>query len=396
MRLLENVFKKGASRRGAFLFLLLTVLVLPACASQDKGVIEEARAEELAPATTAAQPAPQPEEAATVPAPEPTQAGEAAPAAPTESQSLAPQWQDLQRRLAAKGLKGPEVDALLTTLGPRTPSPMGRKMLELYRRDFMPRSARPKTPSGAVYKGVVTEANATLCRNFIAGNQEAFDRAYERYGVPPSVAASLLFVETRLGTVLKDVPENALQTLTSMAESRDKSDIAPYLGKMPGHEKHDDWFRSTMARRADWALNETKALIAYMIANNVQPEDLPGSIYGAIGLCQFMPSNIVPYGVDGNGDGVINLYDADDAVASLANYLAKHGWKRGQDRAARHKTLLRYNKSVRYANTILALADVVDGKASPEAATQAAAKTKAAPKAKPRPLMETGGTPKVQ
>lgn len=378
--------------RGAFLFLLLAALVLPACASRDKGVIEEARAEELAPAPaidTTLQAAPVAQES-----PQAASAGTAAQV-PTP-QALAPQWQDLQRRLAAKGLKGPEVDALLATLGPRTPSPMGRKMLELYRRDFMPRSSKPKTPSGAVYKGVVTEANASLCRNFIAGNRQAFDRAYERYGVPPSVAASLLFVETRLGTVLKDVPENALQTLASMAESRDKSDIASYLGKMPGHEKHNDWFRSTMARRADWALNETKALIAYMIANNVQPEDLPGSIYGAIGLCQFMPSNIVPYGVDGNGDGVINLYDADDAVASLANYLAKHGWKRGQDRAAKHRTLMRYNKSVRYANTILALADVVDGKASPEAATQAAAKSRAVPKAKPRPLVESSGTPKVQ
>ena len=98
----------------------------------------------------------------------------------------------------------------------------------------------------------------------------------------------------------------------------------------------------------------------YMLDNDIRPDMLPGSIYGAIGLCQFMPSNIRPYGMDGNGDGVINLYVADDAVASLANYLARHGWKATSSKSARHRVLMRYNKSTVYANTILALADRID------------------------------------
>lgn len=59
-----------------------------------------------------------------------------------------------------------------------------------------------------------------------------------------------------------------------------------------------------------------------MLRDNVPPSHLPGSIYGAVGLCQFMPSNIAVYGADGNGDGRVDLFDTSDAIASLANYLA--------------------------------------------------------------------------
>jgi membrane-bound lytic murein transglycosylase B len=84
-------------------------------------------------------------------------------------------------------------------------------------------------------------------------------------------------------------------------------------------------------------------------------------MYGAMGLCQFMPSSIEPYGADGNDDGVIDFFLVDDAVASLSNYLQKNGWKPGLSRAARHTVLRRYNRQDMYANTILGLADMIRG-----------------------------------
>ena len=317
--------QEGALRRGAFLFFLFLLMCLPACAAQKED-----------------------------------SAVHRAPVRQTDNGRLAPEWQDLRARLAADGLAGPEVDALLTSLGPRTESPMGRKMVELYKKNFLPRPPSKKPARDAVYKGVVTTANARLCRDYIREHEKAFETAHKRYGVPPSVACALLFVETRLGRYLGDVQENALQTLASMAESRTLASIPSWYGRMPGFEAHEAWFAQIMPRRADWAYRETRALVRYMLDNDIRPDMLPGSIYGAIGLCQFMPSNIRPYGMDGNGDGVINLYVADDAVASLANYLARHGWKATSSKSARHRVLMRYNKSTVYANTILALADRID------------------------------------
>lgn len=276
-----------------------------------------------------------------------------------EDVAYAPVWNGLAKRLAADGLSGPRVDALLAGLGATpTQSPMGRKISELYQKRFFPRPKSSK-PRQIYYKGVVTEANAELCRKFIAENREAFDNAYRRFGVPPAIAAALLFVETRLGKVLGDVPENAFYTLASMAISTRPDDISQWLPKLKDYREHLGWLEETMEKRADWAYNETRALVRHMLKDQIAPERLPGSIYGAVGLCQFMPSNISAYGADGDGDNRVDLFTVPDAVASLANYLAKHGWKHGIGREREHKLLMTYNHSTIYANTILALAELI-------------------------------------
>ena len=292
-------------------------------------------------------------------------------------------WRPLAQRLAADGLSGPRVDALLATLAPLpSQSPMGRTMLELYKSRFMPKPPSVTPPATQYYKGVVTEQNARLCRDFIAEHNLAFNQAQARFGVPSSVAVALLFVETRLGKVLADVPENALFTLASMAVSRQPDDISQWLPRMPGYEEHLPWFDETMPKRADWAYKEVRALVTHILQDDLDPRYLPSSIYGAVGLCQFMPSNIAAYGADGDGDGKVDLFHVPDAVASLSNYLARHGWKPGINRAQQHKVLMAYNKSVVYANTILALADLVAKPATPVKTAGPGNQEKAVPKAK--------------
>ncbi|MCR5815142.1 MAG: lytic murein transglycosylase [Desulfovibrio sp.] len=273
------------------------------------------------------------------------------------AQELAPVWQELRTRLAKDGVAGDGVDALLLTLPAKpTQSPMGRKMLALYKKAFFPQAPVRKTD---YYKGVVTQANARTCLNYLQANASAFAAAQQRYGVPPEIAVALLFVETRLGTVLADVPENALYTLASMAVSRTPQSIDQWLPKMRGVKKRMAWLAKKMPERADWAYAEVRALIVYMLANAIAPEALPSSIYGAVGLCQFMPSNIAVYAADGDGDGRIDLFGIADAAASLARYLSLHGWKEGLSPAAMHALLMKYNHSKVYANTILALAELI-------------------------------------
>lgn len=301
----------------------------------------------------------------------PSQCGAAARA--DASLMIAPVWKPLAKRLAADGLAGPEVEKLLAALGQTpTQSPMGRKMRELYRKQFMGRGSAVKREK--FYKGVVTEANAKICREYIAAHKAAFDGANARYGVPPAIACALLFVETRLGKVLGDVPENAFYTLASMAVSTKPEDISQWLDSMPGYGNHRAWMEETMRKRADWAYNETRALIGHMLRDGIAPSGLPGSIYGAVGLCQFMPSNITPYGADGDGDGRVDLFTPPDAIASLANYLHRHGWRAGMTAERRHKVLMTYNHSTVYANTILALAVLIDNgvKAAPAKKRKAA------------------------
>lgn len=57
-------------------------------------------------------------------------------------------------------------------------------------------------------------------------------------------------------------------------------------------------------------------------------EMLKGSWAGAMGQPQFLPSSYLAYARDGDGDGRIDIWSSDaDTIASIANYLAKHGWQ---------------------------------------------------------------------
>jgi len=60
-----------------------------------------------------------------------------------------------------------------------------------------------------------------------------------------------------------------------------------------------------------------------------------GSYAGAMGSPQFMPRSYRAFAVDGDGDSRRDLWDSwDDIIASVANYLAKHGWRVGEPVAA--------------------------------------------------------------
>lgn len=268
-------------------------------------------------------------------------------------------WQKLAARLRKDGVGGPRAEQLLSELPPvPTQSPMGRKIRELYNKTFFPKSSK-STQTGPYYKGVVNQANAELCRQYIETHQAAFNAAEEKYGVPPAIGAALLFVETRLGKVLGDIPENAFYTLASMAVSDTPESVSAWLPKLSGYEKHLPWLQETLNKRSAWAYNEVAALMRHMLKDNINPENLPGSIYGAVGLCQFMPSNISAYGADGDNDGKVDLFTPSDAIASLSNYLAKHGWKKGASAERERALLMTYNHSTVYADTIMALSRLI-------------------------------------
>ena len=56
-----------------------------------------------------------------------------------------------------------------------------------------------------------------------------------------------------------------------------------------------------------------------------------GSYAGAMGSAQFMPRSYRAYAVDGDDDGKKDLWGSwRDVIASVANYLAEHGWRAGE------------------------------------------------------------------
>ncbi len=58
---------------------------------------------------------------------------------------------------------------------------------------------------------------------------------------------------------------------------------------------------------------------------------MTGSWAGAMGQPQFMPDSYLRYAVDFDGDGRRDIWASRaDALASIANYLARSGWRAGE------------------------------------------------------------------
>lgn len=269
-------------------------------------------------------------------------------------------WHKLITQLANDGIQGTDINlAFLELSNVPSQKPMGYKMQELYTNKFVPKpkSKVGKKPALKVYKNVVNQVNVDKCKDFLQIHEKSFDYIEKKYEVPREIAVALLFVETRLGTWLGE--DSALFMLASMSQSTEVNNISTWLPKFSGYKNNVTWMNQTMVKRADWAYKELYALLQYARNNNIDPTTMPGSMYGAIGICQFMPSNIAKYGADGNGDGIINLFVEADAIASLAHYLYLHGWRKGQSLQKQHKILKTYNRIDIYANTILALNDSI-------------------------------------
>ncbi len=195
--------------------------------------------------------------------------------------------------------------------------------------------------------------------SYLVANQELLKHIEKDYGVPSEVKVAILLVETDLGRYLGS--GLAVNTLASMAVADDFERLKPYLPReyknMPAKDRRR--VEKRMKSKAAWAYSELKSLIIYTELNNLDIHTLKGSIFGAIGLCQFMPSNALRFGVDYDRDGKVDLFSPPDALASMANYLRFYGWQANMADSRQMKVIMHYNHSRPYARTVLKVAKQV-------------------------------------
>ncbi len=87
-----------------------------------------------------------------------------------------------------------------------------------------------------------------------------------------------------------------------------------------------------MSTRAPYFTDELIAALRIAQAGHAPGRTMKSSWAGALGQPQFMPSNFLKYAADGDGDGRADIWASEaDTIASIGNYLARHGWKGGRD-----------------------------------------------------------------
>jgi len=221
----------------------------------------------------------------------------------------------------------------------------------------------PPSPLPSATYGQFTNPKALLeISALFQADRALFRGLARRYGVPGEVAAAIMWVETGYGRNFGQ--QKAASMLASMAAaSSNFSLVAPAVEELGRDRETLAFLRRTARERGDWALDELEALLRYAYDNGLDPAALPGSIYGAIGWGQFMPSNILKYGVDGDGDGRVDLFNKADAAFSIGRYLQAHGWKgRNLGEEERRAVIMKYNRSGVYVNTVLRVADHLAGR----------------------------------
>lgn len=151
---------------------------------------------------------------------------------------------------------------------------------------------------------------------FYRQHEKVLQEAYQKYGVSPLIIVAILGVETRYGKVMgNDKVITALATIGF------------------DYPKRETFFTK-----------ELREFLRLSKENHFDPLALKGSYAGAMGMAQFMPSSYRHYAVDYENDGKIDLWtNPNDAIFSIANYLAQNGWQRDQLIVDEAEQLLSYS-----------------------------------------------------
>ena len=138
--------------------------------------------------------------------------------------------------------------------------------------------------------------------DFARRHRDALKRASRQYGVPEEYILGILAVETTFGSFVGN--HRVVDALTTLSFD--------------------------YARRGEYFRGELEDFLLMARNEGIDPTQPVGSFAGAMGLGQFMPSSFLQWAVDFNGDGRRDLWNPEDAIGSVANYFAQHGWQPGQ------------------------------------------------------------------
>lgn len=163
-------------------------------------------------------------------------------------------------------------------------------------------ATKPRPGAWSRYRSqFLTEQHIASGVEFWRRHGAALRRASDRYGVPPEYIVGIMGVETVYGRNMGN--HRVIDALTTLAFD--------------------------YPRRGDYFSEELENFLVMTRAERMDPTRPLGSYAGAMGLGQFMPSSFLRWAVDFDDDGRLDLWQPEDAIGSIANYFAEHGWRKG-------------------------------------------------------------------
>ncbi len=186
-----------------------------------------------------------------------------------------------------------------------------------------------KAFSGSVESFMKRRGAATIIskgRSLKKSNASLFNKIENNYGVSPGVLLAIWGMETGFGSFMGK--QNTVSAIVTLA----------YDCRRPGF--------FTPHAIAALKLVDSGALSASSV----------GAMHGEIGHTQFLPGNVLKYGV-----GSKNLRDKSTALASTANFLRGHGWRPGVSASGNMGAIAGWNSAGVYQQAIARIATAIDG-----------------------------------
>ena len=186
-----------------------------------------------------------------------------------------------------------------------------------------------KAFSGSVESFMQRRGASTIIskgRSLKKSNAALFNKIESTYGVSPGVILAIWGMETGFGGFMGK--QNTVSAIVTLA----------YDCRRPGF--------FTPHAIAALMLVDRGALSAGSV----------GAMHGEIGHTQFLPGNVLKYGV-----GNKNLKDKSVALMSTANFLRAHGWNPGAGAEGNMGAIAGWNSASVYQQAIARIATAIDG-----------------------------------
>ncbi|WP_019557680.1 lytic murein transglycosylase [Thiomicrorhabdus arctica] len=217
----------------------------------------------------------------------------------TETTPVAEMEQDFQRWLVDFKIQAVQAGISSSTLSHAFADVhLNQKVLELDRR-------QPEFTSTffEYYNRAVSDQRIQSGVKNLKKHRKLLHEVTQKYGVPERILVAFWGMETNYGSYTGNIP--IIESLATLS--------------------YDPRRRSFFSKQLINALQ-------IIDLGYVTPKEMKGSWAGAMGQCQFMPSNYLKYAVDGDGDGKINLWDSlPDALYSAGHFLEQLGWQKEQN-----------------------------------------------------------------